>query len=120
MCVGSPVLSCVCFCSEYLEELVDNAIAALLSGFGSFGFKPFQRCCQSNIRETAFTSGCSFACSLIAPAAVPNILCKLYITLKIYHMTKQDKVRCSNSFALFLQRNTFLNYTVKTLLADQS
>lgn len=32
----------------------------------------------------AFTSQCSFGCSLIPNAVVPNILCKLYIMLKIY------------------------------------
>lgn len=86
MCVGHLVLSSICLRSVYLEELLENVTAALLFGFRSFGFKPFQRCCESNTRETAFTDAftarCSFSFSLISPAAVPNILCKLYINVK--------------------------------------
>lgn len=68
MCVGS-----LCLHSVYLEELLENVTAVLLSGFGSFGVKPFQLCCESNIRETAFTDAASVAHS--SPPQLFQIFC---------------------------------------------
>lgn len=101
------MLSCVYLRSVYLEELLENVPSALFFEFGSFVFKPFQRCCQSYIGETALTSRCSFGCSL-TPTVVPNIPyvwpCRKGL--------KQVKTEVRQQFCLISVK---MNYTVKQL-----